>query len=189
MFDRIHDWIMSWRAKLVDDLRIDDSLKQRVMDAAKSNDTVALSELVEIHGAAAIRMDTDPGELTTLHLAAASGALEVVNYLLTTAVSADTRATRVNNFTPLHAGAMYGHTAVCEELLRRGADVNVQTDPQKYSPLHSAAFAGHIATIRILLAHGANRELLNYRNERPADTALRQSQSVAAEVLTRDEVS
>jgi ankyrin repeat protein len=78
---------------------------------------------------------------------------------------------------------MQGHAGVCEVLLQTGADVNVQTNPQGYAPLHSAAFAGHIDAIRVLLAHGADRNLLNYRSERPADTARRTGQLAAVEVL------
>lgn len=78
---------------------------------------------------------------------------------------------------------MNGHAAVCASLLHAGAVVNAQTDPQGYSPLHSAAFAGHLDAIRVLLAHGADRGLTNYRGERPADTARRQGQTVAAQFL------
>jgi ankyrin repeat protein len=78
---------------------------------------------------------------------------------------------------------MHGHSEICEALLRAGAQINMQTDPQKYSALHSAAFAGHIATIRLLLANGADRELRNYRGERPVDTAGRQDQVAAVAEL------
>ena len=78
---------------------------------------------------------------------------------------------------------MQGHASVCEVLLGVGAGVNVQTDPQGYAPLHSAAFAGHVEAIRVLLAHGANRELVNYRGERPTDTARRTGQTEAVRVL------
>ena len=106
-----------------------------------------------------------------------------MRFLLAQPVGADPRAARNNNFTPLHSAAMQGHAAVCEVLIGAGAEVNVQTDPQGYAPLHSAAFAGHIGAIRVLLAHGANRGLVNYRGERPADTARRTGQLEAADVL------
>ena len=68
-------------------------------------------------------------------------------------------------------------------LLRAGAEVNIQTNPQGYTPLHSAAFAGHIEAIQVLLAHGANRGLVNYRGGRPADTASRTGKAEAVRVL------
>ena len=157
--------------------------KDEILRAATTGDVAALSRYVDDHGAAAVRLDDEPDELTALHLAAASGELEAVEYLLSPAVGADARAARINNFTPLHSAAMRGHAAVCEVLLRAGAGVNVQTDPQGYAPLHSAAFAGHVEAIRVLLAHGADRTLVNYRGERPADTARRTGQSEAVRVL------
>ena len=68
---------------------------------------------------------------------------------------------------------------MCVVLLGAGAEVNAQTNPQGYAPLHSAAFAAHVAAIEVLLAHGADRGLVNYRGERPADTARRTGQTTA----------
>jgi ankyrin repeat protein len=170
------------------ELLMEGSLADAVLRAATAGDVAELARLVAVHGPAAIRADGDPQELSTLHLAAAAGQLEAVKYLLSPAVGADPRAARINNFTPLHSAAMKGHTAVCEILLRAGAEVNVQTDPQGYAPLHSAAFAGHLGAIRVLLEHGADRGLVNYRAERPADTARRQGQTEAAQLLDADPV-
>ena len=157
--------------------------KDAIFLAATSGDVATLVSVLSTEGAVAVRMDEDPEELTTLHHAAAAGQLEVVKYLLSASVGSDACAARMNNFTPLHSAAMNGHVAVCEELLRAGAQVNVQTVPQGYTPLHSAGFAGHIDVLRVLLAHGGDRSLVNYRNERPSDTAKRQNQSEAAKLL------
>jgi ankyrin repeat protein len=159
------------------------ALAEAVKSAALAGDVAALTRLVAAHGAALVRLDDNPEELTALHWAAASGHLDAVNFLLAPPVQADPRAARGNNFTPLHSAAMQGHAAVCEVLLKAGASVNVQTNPQGYAPLHSAAFAGHLAAIRVLLAHGADRGLVNYRNERPADTARRTGQAEAVRLL------
>lgn len=156
---------------------------EAVKKAAIAGDVAALTQLVAAHGGRAVRMDGDPMELTALHWAAASGSVEAVRFLLAPSVEADPQAARGNNFTPLHSAAMQGHAAVCEVLLAAGAGVNVQTDPQGYAPLHSAAFAGHVEAIRVLLAHGADRGLVNYRNERPADTARRTGQTEAVRLL------
>lgn len=158
-------------------------IDEAVLNAAISGDVAALKELSALHGPALVRCDDDPDELTSLHLASASGRIEAVRFLLASPVEADPRAARNNNFTPLHSAAMQGHAAVCEELIRAGADVNVQTNPQGYAPLHSAAFAGHVDAIRVMLAHGADRKLVNYRNEQPADTARRTGRTEAARVL------
>jgi uncharacterized protein len=164
-------------------------MADNVKDAALSGDVDALKQLAATHGGQAVRADEDPDELTALHWAAASGSVEAVRFLLGPPVGADPKATRVNNFTPLHSAAMQGHAAVCEVLIGAGADVNVQTKPQGYAPLHSAAFAGHIEAIRVLLAHGADRTRTNYRGERPADTAKRTGQADAVRVLEAAEVT
>lgn len=158
--------------------------KDEILQAATSGDVTTLIRVLSTEGAVALRMDEDPDELTTLHHAAAAGQLEVVKYLLSSPVESDPCATRINNFTPLHSAAMNGHAAVCETLLRAGAEVNVQTVPQGYTPLHSAGFAGHLEVLNVLLAHGGDRTLVNYRNERPSATAKRQNQSEAAKLLT-----
>ena len=160
-----------------------DRLVDAVQAAATAGDVSALRDLIATHGGPAVRLDGDPAALTALHWAAASGSVEAVRVLLAPPVGADPRAARNNHFTPLHAAAMRGHAAVCEVLLGAGAGVNVQTDPQGYAPLHSAAFAGHVEAIRVLLAHGADRTLVNYRDERPADTARRTGQAEAVRVL------
>ena len=154
-----------------------------VKNAALAGDVTALRQLIAAHGGASVRLDGDPAELTALHWAAASGNAEAVRLLLAPPVGADPWASRNNNFTPLHSAAMQGHATVCQVLIDAGAGVNVQTDPQGYAPLHSAAFAGHVETIRVLLANGADREMVNYRNERPADTARRTGQNDAARLL------
>lgn len=153
------------------------SLEATILQAIKQGNLSQLEALVEEHGAEAIRADTNPEELTALHWAAGAGDLKIVCYLMSDAIQADPRATRINNFTPLHAAAMQGHSEVCQELLETGVDVNVQTIPQGYAPLHSAAYGGYLEAIKVLLAYGADLELRNYRDERPVETAQRQNQN------------
>jgi uncharacterized protein len=159
-----------------------------VVRSTLAGDLDTLKQIAASEGIAAILLDQDPQELTTLHLACAAGHAGVVQYLLSAEVGADPRAARINNFTPLHSAAMKGHTAICEVLLRSGAEVNVQTNPQGYSPLHSAAFAGHLEAIQVLVAHGADAGLINYRNERPIDTARRQGQLKVVEFMETGKV-
>jgi ankyrin repeat protein len=157
--------------------------KDAVRYAATHGDVDALRRIVSEEGAAAVRLDDDAGDLTTLHHAAAAGQHEVVAYLLSPSVGADARAARMNHFTPLHSAAMTGHAAICEALLAAGAEVNVQTEPQGYTPLHSAAFGGHMEVIQVLIHHGADRAMLNHRRERAADTARRQGKVAASHLL------
>lgn len=162
------------------------TLREQVEAAATAGDCAAIATLVDRLGAAVVRLDAQPDELTTLHYAAGGGNAGLVAYLLSDAVGADSRAARKNAFTPLHAAAMNGHTEACGLLLDAGADINAQTQPQGYAPLHSAAFAGHVETIKLLLRRGANPQLRNYRGETPAATARRTGQQEAVRLLDDD---
>ena len=55
---------------------------------------------------------------------------------------------------PLCRAARAGHTAVCEELLRRGASA-LQRDELGWPPLRCAAYNGHVGVVRLLLGAGA----------------------------------
>lgn len=126
--------------------------------------------------------DSDPEEMTTLHVASSCGHVDAVLWLLRVG-RADAHCARANHFLPLHSAAMNGHADVVRLLLAGGADPNVQTRPQGYAPLHSAAWAGHVETVRVLVVAGADTTLLNYRNETPAETARRQGHEQVAALL------
>jgi hypothetical protein len=151
--------------------------------AFQTDDVDAVRKFYPKHEAVALRHDENLAELSTLHHAAAHGALKTVMYLLGPDIRADACAQRNNAFTPLHAAAMHGHTAICKLLVEHGASVNAQTIPQGYSPLHSAAFAGHLDTIRFLLSQNADTTLRNYRDETPSMTAKRTGQSEACVLI------
>jgi ankyrin repeat protein len=161
----------------------DEPTRANVKRAIAAGDLAAILRYTVDFGPASLQMDDDPDELTALHYAAAAGHKDLVLFLLAPPVNADACATRGNRFTPLHCAAMNGHSSVCATLIQVGANVNAQTDPQGYAPLHTAAFAGHVEAIRVLLAGGADRTLLNYRNETPADTAARTGQDEARTLL------
>ena len=128
-------------------------------------------------GGEKIKCNSNSEELASIHWAAGSGNIEIVKYLLSDEVNENASLTRGNNFSPLHAASMNGFTNIVELLIEKGANVNVQTDPQKYAPIHSASFGGHLETIKVLVDNGADLNLRNYRNELPIDTAKRQNQT------------
>jgi hypothetical protein len=49
----------------------------------------------------------------------------------------------------------YGHTAVIEQLLGHGIEVDARLGREGYTALHAAAYAGHPETVALLLARGA----------------------------------
>jgi cytohesin len=154
------------------------------LNAAAQGDVNALRELLRASSAAVVCAADNPDEFTSLHVAAASGHVAVVEFLLSDEVKADATTPRGNNFTPLHSAAMQGHTEICRLLIEAGADPNVQTDPQGYAPLHSASFGGHVQTVRYLIEQNADTTLRNYRGETPIETAIRQQQADVIATIT-----
>ena len=137
----------------------------------------AFLELAKKLGPDRIKCHGTPEDLAAIHWAASSGNLEIAEYLLSGDVNESANLTRNNNFSPLHAAAMFGLTDIVKLLITKGANVNVQTEPQKYAPIHSASFGGHLDTIKVLVNNGADLNLKNYRDERAIDTARRQNQT------------
>ena len=70
-------------------------------------------------------------------------------------------------FGPLHQAASVGQIATAQNLLARGADVNVR-DESGWTPLHWAVESGQKAMVDFLLEHKANLNTLTT----PGDTAL-----------------
>lgn len=142
-----------------------------------------LQALLKEKGEAYVKNNANPAALASLHWAAGTGNLELVKFFLSPPLSEDPNLARQNNFFPIHVAAMEGQVATINLLKAFGADVNVQTDPQKYAPIHSAAFGGQLETVQALVALGANIHLENYRGERPIDTAKRQNQTAVVQYL------
>lgn len=59
---------------------------------------------------------------------------------------------------PLHVAARYGALNITEELLRRGASVNLKSgsETKSMTPLHFASEGGHAEEIKLLLKYGAS---------------------------------
>lgn len=139
-------------------------------------DLEKLKRMAEEEGFEKVKSNSDLNSLASIHLASSVGNIELVKFLVEPPINEDPNLVRLNNFSPLHSASMKGNTDVVKYLIEKGANVNIQTDPQKYAPLHSASFGGHLDTIKELIANGANLNLKNYRNELPIDTAKRQNQ-------------
>jgi ankyrin repeat protein len=56
----------------------------------------------------------------------------------------------------LHLAARWARTAIVENLIRNGANLNTQTKIRRYTPLHVAVYAGHWDIGRVLIEAGAD---------------------------------
>jgi serine/threonine protein kinase len=83
---------------------------------------------------------------------------------------------RANNgtyagLTALHFAAAKGDTAMIEQLIEAGADVQIKTRRDNSTPLHQAAANNAEAAVRLLLKRGAKRTSKNTNGKVPADLA------------------
>ncbi|KAK2714306.1 hypothetical protein QYM36_008760 [Artemia franciscana] len=98
------------------------------------------------------------GGLTSLHISASRGHLELVNFLLKNKAIVNSR----NDLdeTPLHFAAINGHFKVVKALIQQRANVNA-LDIDSSTPLHHAAEHGHEQIVDILIEYGANVNSVN----------------------------
>jgi uncharacterized protein len=68
-----------------------------------------------------------------------------------------------DGWTPLHLACFFGHPAIAEALLDRGAEVNARSrNAMQNMPLHAAAAGRNLEAVRVLLQRGAD---VNARQE------------------------
>jgi ankyrin repeat protein len=83
----------------------------------------------------------------------------------------------------LHYAAEGNGPQMAQILIKAGAAVNDQANPERWTPLHFAASAGKPAIAMVLLASGANKDLRDSLGRTPADVAELCGQGPVAAVL------
>jgi uncharacterized protein len=127
--------------------------------------------LVELgHANVNIKTKEEAGANTPLHEASASGALDVVAYLLDH--GADPLAKNAQGRTPLYRAVVKNKVDVVRLLVQRGADVN-QADSVGRAVLHWAAFYGFEELVATLLELGASVVLRDKTGANALDIAKR----------------
>lgn len=130
-----------------------------IHEAVKNNDIAKVKELIK--SSPDLVFSKDENGFTPLHLAAANGYRDMVEFLLTT--KAEVNATDNAGSTPLHQAAVAeGNNAdLIETLLAHGANVNT-VDKLGLTPLHYATLANNVDAVKSLLSHGANPNAKDY---------------------------
>lgn len=88
-----------------------------------------------------------------------------------------------DGFSQLHRAAIGGRETVVEQLIRQGADVDVQHQKFQGTPLQYAAARGHLGTIQQLLKNGATVDSKDSFQRTPLAWAVDKKQVDAAKVL------
>ncbi|WP_082542159.1 MULTISPECIES: ankyrin repeat domain-containing protein [unclassified Rhizobacter] len=97
----------------------------------------------------ALRMRTPFG--TWLHVAAGSGSLQVVEYLLSNGANPDEKGGTFGG-SAINEAAGKGHRQVVRKLLEAGASLDT-SEPER-NPLFSAIYGGHIELVKLLVESG-----------------------------------
>ncbi|UCH83917.1 MAG: ankyrin repeat domain-containing protein [Candidatus Latescibacterota bacterium] len=122
-------------------------------------------------------------EETPLHFAAASGNLDLVEYLVSSGAEVDAP----NNVgqTPLLYAAYDGHVEICEFLIRVGAKADFR-DGRGNSPLDFAARQGQLDVVALLIAEGAEIDRDGRDGRTPLWYAASTGQLEIVKLLARD---
>ena len=160
-----------------EETRPSDAQMRVLKAAADGTDVAELEAALRDCPAAELRAATlPPSGGSALHLAASSGALEMVQALLDAGCELHARA--ANGSTALHWAAGSGHAAVVRALLRLGASPTTRTstwgstvrgDNSGQTAAHWAAGSGHDDALGALL--DADPHALLVRDERQLDVA------------------
>jgi len=86
--------------------------------------------------------------------------------------------------TPLHTAAIRGSSRLVKQLLKMGADPNVQ-DNAEWSPLHEACNRGNLSVVKVLKEFGADLNLMGFGRDSPLHDAARNGHIKVVKCLVR----
>ncbi len=145
-------------------------LQTRLQAAAEKGELSEVKRLVEVEGASANlrggRLGTTP-----LILASVAGKEDIVDYLLNKGADPNLHELHPMAISALFKASVFGHTAIAQRLLERGALVNEQGPANGMTPLHDAVFRGRVEVAKLLLGFGANPDLKDYTGRSAKDLA------------------
>uniref|UniRef100_A0A8C2YYA2 Oxysterol-binding protein n=1 Tax=Cyclopterus lumpus TaxID=8103 RepID=A0A8C2YYA2_CYCLU len=86
-------------------------------------------------------------------------------------VNCRSKSKTTSGWTPLHLACYFGHRDAVEELLKAGADANVQNNMGD-TPLHKAAYTGRKEIVLLLLRYDACSNIINGTAQIPKDVTV-----------------
>lgn len=132
---------------------------------------------------------TDSNGQTALAIACKEGFQEIASALIAAGAYLNSQDRQVDNFlfylflmetichrngdTPLINAVKGGHKGICEALLKRHADIDLQGKDKK-TALYTAVEKGHISIVKLLLSSNPDIELSSKDGETPLNRAVRQ---------------
>ncbi|GLC41437.1 hypothetical protein PLESTB_001011600 [Pleodorina starrii] len=149
--------------------------------AAANDHPNVMSYLLQNHGASAARADS-LGRTALMH-AAAAGAVQAVQLLLSLDPPLELTQTDHQGYGPLHHACLGGSVEVVEALSQRGLALS-PTDPGSLALLRLACKCGHEAVVDWMLRAGVGlRELVADGGGNPVFAAVRGGSSAVVDVL------
>lgn len=111
-----------------------------------------------------------PKPEVSIHEAARTGNIEVINYYITAGADLDEAEPVFGS--PLNNAIVYNQIEIVRALIKAGANVNVRQKSDGNTPVHSAAFFAYPEILRLLLDAGAEKAPKNLKGELPIGITL-----------------
>jgi len=126
---------------------------------AASRGRADLVKFLHVMGANLLLQNIDTDQ--PIHLAAVSGSVETVRYLLSQHVDPNVVSWSGSGYTPLSYATWFNRVGVAKELLKSGAKVDFIPEPNGTTALTTSAHYGSFDAFKVLLEHKANPNLMH----------------------------
>ncbi|CAH0549306.1 unnamed protein product [Brassicogethes aeneus] len=134
-----------------------------------------------INKGADVNLRGSKSNATALHVAAATGNVEIAKVLLSK--DADIDAQDINGYSPLIYAVRKNHTETAKFLINKGADVNLRGSKDNATALHDAAATGNVEIANVLVSNGADINAQDINGYSPLMCAVSNNHTETAESL------
>uniref|UniRef100_A0A1X7TJU3 Uncharacterized protein n=2 Tax=Amphimedon queenslandica TaxID=400682 RepID=A0A1X7TJU3_AMPQE len=151
----------------------------KLYEAAKRGDSTGVQSALS-QGANVNYQNLNEDGVTSLHVAAKEGYVEVVQNLVS--AGANVNLIDTDGYTALIKSAEEGHYEIAELLLKSGADPNTDGD----TALIESAREGHYEIVQLLLSNGADRNASNFSGETAVVAAATEGHNNIVQLLSEE---